>query len=83
MVDSSLGCIANAMPLTVSLKLSLSTKAAVKAAGVKTRLAAGEQEATGWGFHDLIHRGRIDVRAVLAHEAAYLIEDLVADRPKG
>ncbi|MCC7374444.1 MAG: mandelate racemase/muconate lactonizing enzyme family protein [Verrucomicrobiales bacterium] len=35
--------------------------AAVKAAGVKTRLAAGEQEATGWGFHDLIHRGRIDV----------------------
>lgn len=35
--------------------------AAVKAAGVKTRLAAGEQEATAWGFHDLIHRGRIDV----------------------
>lgn len=35
--------------------------AAVKAAGVKTRLAAGEQECTGWGFHDLIWRGRIDV----------------------
>lgn len=35
--------------------------AAVKAAGVKIRLAAGEQEATPWGFHDLIHRGRIDV----------------------
>jgi len=35
--------------------------AAVKAAGVKTRLAAGEQEATAWGFHDLITRGRIDV----------------------
>ncbi|MBL9215903.1 MAG: mandelate racemase/muconate lactonizing enzyme family protein [Opitutaceae bacterium] len=35
--------------------------AAVKAAGVRTRLAAGEQEATGWGFHDLIQRGRIDV----------------------
>jgi L-rhamnonate dehydratase len=35
--------------------------AAVKAAGVKTRLAAGEQEATAWGFHDLINRGRIDV----------------------
>jgi L-alanine-DL-glutamate epimerase-like enolase superfamily enzyme len=35
--------------------------AAVKAAGVRTRLAAGEQEATAWGFHDLIHRGRIDV----------------------
>ena len=35
--------------------------AAVKAAGVKTRIAAGEQEATGWGFHDLIRRGRIDV----------------------
>ena len=35
--------------------------AAVKAAGVKTRLAAGEQEATAWGFHDLIHRGRVDV----------------------
>ncbi|MBL9136616.1 MAG: mandelate racemase/muconate lactonizing enzyme family protein [Verrucomicrobiales bacterium] len=35
--------------------------AAVKAAGVKTRIAAGEQEATGWGFHDLIHRGRIDI----------------------
>jgi len=35
--------------------------AAVKAAGVKMRLAAGEQEATAWGFHDLIQRGRIDV----------------------
>lgn len=35
--------------------------AAVKAAGVKMRLAAGEQEATAWGFHDLIHRGCIDV----------------------
>lgn len=35
--------------------------AEVKAAGVKTRLAAGEQEATAWGFHDLIHRGRVDV----------------------
>lgn len=35
--------------------------AAVKAAGVKTRIAAGEQEATAWGFHDLISRGRIDV----------------------
>jgi L-rhamnonate dehydratase len=35
--------------------------AAVKAAGVKTRLAAGEQEATAWGFHDLIQRGRVDV----------------------
>ena len=35
--------------------------AAVKAAGVKTRLAAGEQEATAWGFHELIHRGRVDV----------------------
>jgi L-alanine-DL-glutamate epimerase-like enolase superfamily enzyme len=35
--------------------------AAVKAAGVRTRLAAGEQEATAWGFHDLLHRGHIDV----------------------
>lgn len=35
--------------------------AAVKAAGVRTRIAAGEQEATAWGFHDLIHRGRVDV----------------------
>lgn len=35
--------------------------AAVKSAQVRTRLAAGEQEATPWGFHDLIHRGRIDV----------------------
>ncbi|CAL1517760.1 mandelate racemase/muconate lactonizing enzyme family protein [Chitinophaga sp. MM2321] len=33
----------------------------VKAAGVKTRLAAGEQEATGWGFRELIQRGGIDV----------------------
>jgi len=33
----------------------------VKEAGVKTRLAAGEQEATAWGFHDLITRGQIDV----------------------
>ncbi len=35
--------------------------AAVKGAGVGVRLAAGEQEATGWGFRDLIHRGKIDV----------------------
>jgi L-rhamnonate dehydratase len=35
--------------------------ARVKQAGVRTRLAAGEQEATAWGFHDLIERGRIDV----------------------
>ncbi len=35
--------------------------AAVKAAGVRTRIAAGEQEATAWGFHDLIRRGGIDV----------------------
>jgi L-alanine-DL-glutamate epimerase-like enolase superfamily enzyme len=35
--------------------------AQVKAAGVKTRLAAGEQEATAWGFRELIQRGRIDV----------------------
>ncbi len=33
----------------------------VKAAGVKTRIAAGEQEATGWGFRDLISRGGVDV----------------------
>lgn len=35
--------------------------ARVKEAGVRTRLAAGEQEATAWGFHDLMTRGRIDV----------------------
>lgn len=35
--------------------------AAVKAAGVRTRLAAGEQEATAWGFHDLLQRGQVDV----------------------
>lgn len=35
--------------------------AKVRAAGVKTRIAAGEQEATAWGFRDLIQRGRIDV----------------------
>ena len=35
--------------------------AQVKAAGVNTRLAAGEQEATAWGFHDLITRGKVDV----------------------
>jgi len=35
--------------------------AKVKAAGVKTRLAAGEQEATAWGFRELIARGKIDV----------------------
>jgi L-alanine-DL-glutamate epimerase-like enolase superfamily enzyme len=34
--------------------------AKVKAAGVKTRIAAGEQEATGWGFRQLIKCG-IDV----------------------
>jgi L-alanine-DL-glutamate epimerase-like enolase superfamily enzyme len=28
---------------------------------VKTRIAAGEQEATAWGFHDLITRGKVDV----------------------
>ena len=35
--------------------------ARVKEAGVKTRLAAGEQEATAWGFRDLIQRGKVDV----------------------
>jgi len=35
--------------------------AKTKAAGVKTRLAAGEQEATAWGFRELINRGGIDV----------------------
>lgn len=35
--------------------------ARVKESGVRTRLAAGEQEATAWGFHDLIVRGRVDV----------------------
>ncbi|WP_432710535.1 mandelate racemase/muconate lactonizing enzyme family protein [Pedobacter sp.] len=35
--------------------------AKTKAAGVRTRLAAGEQEATGWGFRELIQRGGIDV----------------------
>jgi L-rhamnonate dehydratase len=35
--------------------------ATVKASGIGTRIAAGEQEATAWGFHDLIHRGRVDV----------------------
>lgn len=35
--------------------------AKTKAAGVKTRLAAGEQEATGWGFRELIQKGGIDV----------------------
>ena len=33
----------------------------VKAAGVKTRIAAGEQEATAWGFRHLISQGGIDV----------------------
>lgn len=33
----------------------------VKEAGVKTRLAAGEQEATGWGFRQLIMQGKIDI----------------------
>jgi L-alanine-DL-glutamate epimerase-like enolase superfamily enzyme len=35
--------------------------ARVKTAGVRMRLAAGEQEATAWGFRELIHRARIDV----------------------
>ena len=35
--------------------------AKVKAAGVRTRLAAGEQEATAWGFRELIQKGGIDV----------------------
>lgn len=35
--------------------------ARVKSAGVNTRLAAGEQEATAWGFRELINRGKIDV----------------------
>lgn len=33
----------------------------VKAAGVKTRIAAGEQEATAWGFRQLIQQGNVDV----------------------
>lgn len=35
--------------------------ARVKEAGIKTRLAAGEQEATAWGFHQLIRQGKVDV----------------------
>ena len=35
--------------------------AKVKDAGVKTRIAAGEQEATAWGFRHLITNGKIDV----------------------
>lgn len=35
--------------------------AKTKAAGVKTRLAAGEQEATAWGFRELIQKGGIDI----------------------
>ncbi len=35
--------------------------ARVKQSGVKTRLAAGEQEATVWGFRQLIEQGQIDV----------------------
>lgn len=33
----------------------------VKQAGLATRLAAGEQESTAWGFHTLINCGHIDV----------------------
>ncbi len=33
----------------------------VKEAGVRTRIAAGEQEATAWGFRELIEHGRVDV----------------------
>lgn len=33
----------------------------VKEAGVDVRIAAGEQEATAWGFRQLIERGRVDV----------------------
>jgi L-alanine-DL-glutamate epimerase-like enolase superfamily enzyme len=35
--------------------------ARVKEAQLKTRIAAGEQEATAWGFHELMTRGKIDV----------------------
>jgi len=35
--------------------------AKVKESGVKTRIAAGEQEATAWGFRELITKGKIDV----------------------
>jgi L-rhamnonate dehydratase len=33
----------------------------VKEAGLPIRIAAGEQEATAWGFHQLITRGKVDV----------------------
>lgn len=35
--------------------------AKVRESHPKTRIAAGEQEATAWGFRDLIQRGKIDV----------------------
>ena len=35
--------------------------ARVKEAGFKTRIAAGEQEATAWGFRQLIEQGKVDV----------------------
>ena len=35
--------------------------AKVKEAGLGVRIAAGEQEATGWGFRHLIREGKIDI----------------------
>jgi L-alanine-DL-glutamate epimerase-like enolase superfamily enzyme len=35
--------------------------ARAKEAGLSVRIAAGEQEATGWGFRQLIQQGKIDV----------------------
>lgn len=35
--------------------------ARVRAASPRVRLAAGEQEATGWGFRELIQRGKVDI----------------------
>ncbi len=35
--------------------------ARVKESGVRTRIAAGEQEATVWGFRQLIEQGKVDV----------------------
>lgn len=35
--------------------------AAVRKAGIRSRIAAGEQESTAWGFRELIRRGKIDI----------------------
>src|SRR2546428_3561373 len=54
----------------------------MRAEEVATPIAAGEQEATLWGFDTLIHRGRVDiVQPDLSRCGGFTVARKIADLP--